>query len=116
MTGDFQPPRPQYPNIYQAGGFATASGGLADEQQAESERHLQDVVEAATASGKQPFDYELFSKAYWDKDIQGDGLTGKEPPEVVADYLKRYYLDYPEVQTIKEFARQLELGDFNRDS
>lgn len=69
------------------------------------------VVEAISSNpNKEPFDYAKFVELYWRKDPQGD-LTGAESESVVDSYIERYYLDFPQISTIEEFAQNLEKLD-----
>jgi len=75
----------------------------------ENELAIRDrVVEAISNNpNKEPFNYAKFVELYWRKDPQGD-LRGDEDESIVDRYVERYYLDFPDVNTIEEFAKNLE--------
>ena len=112
---EFQPPRPNYPEVYTSGA-ATAPDQSVAEQEERNRQHLAEVIQAATEQGKEPFDFAKFVEIYWQKDAQSNGLTGQESSSVVEDFMRRYYLDYPNVMTMADFARTLELGDMQIDA
>jgi len=112
---EFQPPRPSYPEVYTSGA-ATAPNQAATEQEVQEQQRLEEMIQAAIKQGKEPFDFAKFVEMYWQKDVQNDGLTGQESSMVVEDFMKQYYLDYPSVMTMADFARVLELGDMQTDA
>jgi hypothetical protein len=59
---------------------------------------------------KEPFDYSRFTELYWRKDAQGD-VSADDPPHIQEEYRRRYYLDFVDVQTMAEFAEELETLD-----
>jgi hypothetical protein len=107
IMSEFQPPKPNYPRVYETGA-ATASGQVAAEQ---AEQRFAQTMRTAIEQGKEPFDFARFVEMYWLKDVQNDGLTGQEAQSVVDDLARRYYLDFPDIMTMADFAKALELGD-----
>ena len=65
---------------------------------------------AAEAKDKEPFDYPKFCALYWRKDPQGDISPG-DSNSVKEQYRIKYYLDFPELKTLSDFATKLELLD-----
>ncbi|MFY9227888.1 MAG: hypothetical protein WAO28_00980 [Candidatus Microsaccharimonas sp.] len=70
------------------------------------------ALQAAIASNpnKEAFDYARFAELYWKKDAHKD-IDGSEPASVQKAFLLDYYLLFPDVTTIEEYARKLETLD-----
>ena len=111
----FQPPQPIYPEIYSDSKDVLAPSPAVAEQEAENQRRLLATIEEATANGKEIFNYVEFTKIYWLKDIQNDGLSGNESQEVVDEFIWQYYMRYPDTKTMAKFAEALELRDMQTD-
>lgn len=81
-----------------------------DEAMADRERRDKEAVENAIAArpDKEPFDYQEFAKLYWKKDTDTADLTGEEATNVQWAYEKGYYLQFPGVNSIEDYARVLE--------
>lgn len=60
---------------------------------------------------KEPFDFGKLSKLYWRQATVGSGLSEKSSEAAIQSYRERYYLDYKNVNSIEEFARELEKLD-----
>jgi hypothetical protein len=75
---------------------------------AEELRLLALAKEKARADGKEPFDFAALCRLY---DPSSElSSTGKlyDPAGTAAALERRYYIDYPKVMTIAEFAETLE--------
>ena len=68
------------------------------------------VEEAKVASpDKEPFDFAKFARIYFPSSVVGSGGLSPDSSEATKSaYLEKYYLGYPDIQTIEEFARKLE--------
>ena len=78
------------------------------ERQVEERRQqrIQDAIE--NNPDKEPFDYDKFIEIYWYQGTVGGQLSPFDSERVKQSYKQRYYLRYPKVQTLDEFARELE--------
>jgi hypothetical protein len=64
--------------------------------------------EEASHRGKEPFDFSRLRELY---DLSSDLSSSEDiadPGAAARAYEKRYYLDFPEVLTLADFARKLE--------
>jgi hypothetical protein len=113
---EFKPPRPSYPAYLSDSGHATELTEQGAELMRQNAERLAAKIKAATEQGKEPFDYARFVEMYWYKDIQSDGLTGQESQATINSFIRRYYLDYPDMMTMADFARALSLNDMCCDS
>ena len=79
-----------------------------ERREAETEVRLAAAVTAATQQGKEPFDLAALEALY---DTETD--LGYLPPEETRRirWERRYYLDHPDVMTLRAFAARLEAGD-----
>ncbi|MEI6054018.1 MAG: hypothetical protein WCQ49_01480 [Candidatus Saccharibacteria bacterium] len=75
---------------------------------AKTEEALQQIIN--DSPDKEAFDYAKFANLYWKQDLVND-LDGNEPEKIKKSFLKRYYLQHPEVKTIEEFVKTLEYLD-----
>ena len=69
---------------------------------------LRIVKEKAHAEGKEPFDFAKFVAVYPHDRGGCERLKPDEPKAVQRSYEEEYYLDHPEVKTIREFAKALD--------
>ena len=67
--------------------------------------------EKAHAEGKEPFDFAKFASIYPHDRGGCERLKVDEPEVVQRSYEEEYYLEYPEVKTIREFAKTLDAID-----
>jgi len=85
---------------------------VADPESADaaSKVRLNEIVEAAHANGKEPFDFDVFSTHFRIDDIQSIDLQSLSD-EAKNTYRIRYYVDYPAITNILSFAQQCTLED-----
>lgn len=79
--------------------------------ESERQRLLEKMIAEAEKSGKEIFDYKVFTDYYWRNSAFSEELNGDEAEATVYYYREKYYLDYPEVKTLKDFAKKLEEVD-----
>ena len=72
---------------------------------------LERAKEKAHREGKEAFDFILFAAIYPHDTGNCERLSPNEPDWVRAEYERRYYLDFPEVRTVREFAEALDRID-----
>lgn len=74
-----------------------------EEERAEA---LKQAKVKAKETGKEPFDFEKLYDLY---DVTSDFARGSPQPsrEKKMRYEQKYYLDYPDVMSIEEFAERL---------
>ena len=72
------------------------------------EDRLMEAMTEAESRGKEPFDFEKFSKYYMHDTGNCEQFTGEEPLEVQLHYKRKYYVDFEKVNTIEEFANLLD--------
>lgn len=80
----------------------------AERKEREKAERLQRIISEAEEKGKETFDYKKFVESYWRKDAFFEPLNGDEDEKMAEHYKKSYYLDFPDVMTIEEFALALE--------
>lgn len=84
---------------------------LAIKKEQERETKLQEIISEATARGKETFDYQRFVDSYWRKSSFSTPLNGNESKRMINAYRRRYYMDFPSIMTIEEYAHALEIED-----
>lgn len=91
-------------------GGAILESIFAEDTAKRAERTARAEEAAANNPSKELFDFTKLSEIYSVR-----GLTGSEPtdPEIVTEFMQRYYVDMPEVTTIEEFADRLYQLDAN---
>ena len=67
-----------------------------------------DLTARAHSRGKEPFDFATFARIYPHHTGNCRSLRPEESPAVMQEYREAYYLTYPRVQTIKEFAQLMD--------
>ena len=72
---------------------------------------LEQTIAEAEQNGKESFDYQKFVQSYWRKSTFSKQLTGNENNSMIEHYKEEYYLEFPNVRTIEEFALELEKRD-----
>ena len=72
---------------------------------------LKKAIAKAEERGKQPFDFKEFAKLYLHDTGSCELYSGDEPEAIQQEYSSMYYIDYPAVMTVKEFARVLNEED-----
>ena len=79
---------------------------LIKKRKAERATAFSQAKERAKETGKEPYDFEKLFELY---DIRSDLARGDAPPseEIKQRYEQKYYIDYPDVMSIKEFAERL---------
>lgn len=75
------------------------------------ESRLADAKAKAHAEGKEPFDFAKFAGVYPHDTGSCERLRPDEPACVQEQYVLEYYLDYPEIRTVEEFAEFLDRID-----
>ena len=75
------------------------------------ESELAAAKEQALASGKEAFDFAKFAGLYPHDTGSRERLRPDEPDWIRAEYERKYYLDFPDVRTIEEFAGLLDSID-----
>lgn len=71
----------------------------------ERTKALKQAKVKAKETGKEPFDFEKLYDLY---DLTSDFARGPQPSrEKKMRYEQKYYLDYPDVMSIEEFAERL---------
>lgn len=83
----------------------------AERKEREKQEQLGYAISEAEKNGKETFDYAVFAESYWRKNAFTEPLSGDEPEKMQESYREEYYLDFPEVMSIKEFAGKLEERD-----
>ena len=87
------------------------------EQNAKTDADVGEAKERLHAEGKEPFDFERFREIY---DVTS--FMGHTPEELdlvehtVRSYEAKYYLLYPHIQTLAEFADFLEMLNSSGES
>ena len=76
-----------------------------------NDQSLNHAKSAATARGKQPFDYPEFARLYPHNTGNCRPLPLDASAAVQQEYETMYYFDYPEVQTVAEFAQLMDQID-----
>ena len=82
-----------------------------DNQEKIEHQKLLETIEEARANGKEDFDPNVFSKLYWRQGLMRDGMENAKDESVVDSYIREYYMDNPDVMTMKDFAAKLEAQD-----
>ena len=77
----------------------------------ENAKKLEESRKAAIENGKEPFDFVKFSEVYPHSRGDCKRLEPDAPLEVQEDYEEQYYMDYPEIMTVEEFAKELDRID-----
>lgn len=77
----------------------------------EKKERLDRAIADAKQNGKEAFDYKKFTDSYWRKNAFAEPLQGDETEAMVQHYKEEYYLEFPDVQTVEEFAVELEKRD-----
>ena len=72
---------------------------------------LMAAKEKAQAEGKEPFDFVKFASVYPHDTGNCERLKPDEPAFVQAEYERDYYLMFPDVRTVEEFAELLDRID-----
>ena len=81
--------------------------GKERERRAKLAEDLRSAKQEAAARGKEPFDFGRL-QALYDPSSELTASTDLRDPQAVAESLDlRYYLDFPEVLTLSEFAEKL---------
>lgn len=82
----------------------------ANKEREKRERLSMAIVEAEQ-NGKEIFDYGKFVDSYWRKNAFSKELHGDELGTIIQHYKEEYYLGFPDIKTIEEFAAELEKRD-----
>lgn len=82
-----------------------------DNQEIIEHQKLLESIEEARANGKEDFDPNVFSRLYWRQGLMRDGMENAMDESVVDSYIREYYMDNPDVMTMKDFAAKLEGQD-----
>lgn len=82
-----------------------------DNQEKAEHQMLLEKIEEARANGKEDFDPDAFSKLYWRQGLMREGMDNAMNESVIDSYIREYYLDNPDVMTMKDFAAKLEGQD-----
>lgn len=82
-----------------------------EKMESERQKLLKKMITEAKNNGKEVFDYKVFTDYYWRNNAFSKELSGDEAEATVYYYREKYYLDYPEVKTLKDFAKKLEEVD-----
>lgn len=82
-----------------------------DNQEKIEHQKLLESIEEARANGKEDFDPNVFSRLYWRQGLMRDGMENAMDESVVDSYIREYYMDNPDVMTMKDFAAKLEAQD-----
>ena len=82
-----------------------------DNQEKIEHQKLLESIEEARANGKEDFDPNVFSRLYWRQGLMRDGMENAMDESVVDSYIREYYMDNPDVMTMKDFAAKLEGQD-----
>lgn len=78
-----------------------------EELEQENDRKLMEAIAEAREKGKEDFDVTEFAKYY-----RGDPLTGEQINEdtdekVIEGFMSGYYLDFPDINNVADYAREL---------
>ncbi len=89
--------------------FGATVDELASGAWAEKDTETDAALQAAIDSNpdKEAFDYARFAELYWRKGAHKD-IDGSESASVQKAFLLDYYLLFPHITTIEEYARTLE--------
>lgn len=83
----------------------------AAKKEREKSERLKKAIAEAEQIGKETFNYKKFADSYWRKNAFSEQLDGDEAIAVVQRYKEEYYLEFPNVKTVEEFAAELEKRD-----
>ena len=83
----------------------------AAKKEREKKERLGRAIVDAEQSGKEAFDYKKFTDSYWRKNAFSHQLQGEEDEKTAQHYKEEYYLEFPNIKTIEEFAAELEKRD-----
>lgn len=72
---------------------------------------LAQTIKKAEASGKEPFDFAVFATKYVHDTGDCEQFTAGASDSTKRHYTRMYYLDYPEIKTIADFAKKLNFLD-----
>lgn len=75
------------------------------------EQRLHDAMAQAEQSGKEPFDFPTFTELYFHDTGDCERLKPDAPASIQNYYKRMYYVDYPEVTTVAEYAKMLNQMD-----
>ena len=75
------------------------------------ESRLGATKEKTLAEGKDIFDFAKFAELYPHDTGSRERLHPDEPDWIRSEYERKYYLDFPDVRTIGEFAELLDSID-----
>ena len=68
------------------------------------ETRLQEAIKQSEAHGKETFDFPRFAELYLHDTGDCQQLQADAPEEVQGHYRRMYYVDYPAVMTVAEYA------------
>ena len=77
----------------------------------EKKNRLEKAIAEAEQNGKEIFNYNKFVDSYWRKNAFSAQLQGNESEAMIQHYKEEYYLEFPDIKTIEEFAAELEKRD-----
>lgn len=77
------------------------------------ETRLQEAIKKAEENGKEPFDFPRFTEFYFHDTGDCERLPKDAPANVQSYYRRMYYVDYPEVMTVVDYARLLNRLDLD---
>ena len=85
---------------------------MSDDEMEEDDREwyrelLESKIAEAEAAGKEPFSAEAFDRYYTRFDISDSSTKIANNPERISNTLSKYYIRYPDVMTVEEFAEKL---------
>ncbi len=72
------------------------------------QQRFKEALAKAERDGKEPFEYAKLCSSYWKKD---NPLCKDASQSLIEIYRREYYLDYPDLLSIRSYALTLEIRD-----